>query len=180
MSRASVRTAIAAYFGGTLVPGTAGTYRGGTIPALGTLYLAKPKRFPATDFTAGQASGAQSGAMAVVLLPRQRETRRTFGRGVGIKRVAYDASLDVYHLSTARDAIAAQNDFDALLEAVETRLRADPTLGGAVFSAGEGDLSNLTGEPGFLEWEVGNSDNSGERTETWARLTFTVVEHQTG
>lgn len=180
MSRVSVRTAIASYFGGTLVAGSSGVYRGSSIPNLGTLYLAPPKRFPATDFMAGRAAGARSGALVVVRVPRQRENRRAGGRGAGIKRIAYEAQLDVYHLSYARDALDAQNDFDAFLDAMEARLRADPTLAAAVFSAGEGDLSSIAGNAGYIEWEIGEPANTGEKTETWARMTFSVVEHQTG
>jgi hypothetical protein len=154
MSRATVRRAIRTHFAQPKIDG------------LNTIYRTQPRIIPGDAFFTGS-GGDESGAVAYVHLERKTEHRIAPPRGAGKKRIIYDAALVVLFRSTravtvgdAQDpAEASIEDHDNVLDAIEARLRADATLEGVVFSAGEGaemhqdDITTLADLP-RLEGEV--------------------------
>jgi hypothetical protein len=179
VSRQTVRAAVAGYFGGRQI--SAHAYAGiEGVPLLGTVFTAPPKEWSEDDAFAGQPAGGRSGAVAIVRILTQQETRVTVGAPVGIKRIGYGVVLDCYHISHATDAGDAVDDLDAFCDATEAWLRADPTLAGAVFLAGEGDRLGVSGGRGYVSWEFSEPSGADERTETFASLGFPIIEHVTG
>jgi hypothetical protein len=135
VGRASVRAAIAAYF----TPAAVGA-------CLSTTYAARPKQIPQTAFKFSANGG--SGAVLVVHLTTDDEHRVALGGAhSGGKFDVHDIALELKFQSVKTDAIAAQADHDALVDAVKTLLRADRTLGTGgvpIWQAGEdGDLGNV-------------------------------------
>jgi len=156
MSRQTVRTAVAAWFA---PPNVAG---------LNTLYTAKPKLIPSTDFRRGQPAGTRTGSVGVVSIIGQAEQRVALGGAFsGWKTVQYVVEIELYCHSNAQRAEDAQDDFDATFDAMIARLRADRTLGSSVWEAGEEVLEGTFGEPAVV---------SGSATERWAALRFVVIE----
>lgn len=161
--RESVRRGVAAYFGGPLDPADpAGSiYRPGPLlpHGLATVraYAGRPRQ-PDSDFTAGLEPGAM-GARLTVGLTTTTERRVTTG---GWKAIVLQTTLGLEVLGTPPHPEVAQAQVDDLLEAIVALVRADPTLGGIVLQAGEGQRGIVTtvAEPLF----DGNS----------ARLTITA------
>lgn len=108
MSRATVRVGIATYF-----TGTAG---------LKNAFARPPKVIP----------GDQQPALTVHVgsMTEHRTANRTKVR-------SYEIRLLIDYIGRKPKAEDNVTDFDALLEAIETKLRTDPTLGGVVLLAGE-------------------------------------------
>lgn len=139
MSRATVRSGIATFFGGPYDSATR-TYRPGPLIGSGlTTVRAYPaKAVPDADYTAGLASGRAMGTVGVVHLGDSTERRVAIGGATGgWRHRVYQATLHLYHLANTPGMEDAQADLDALLEAVVTRIHGDRTLGGAVMQAGE-------------------------------------------
>lgn len=91
--------------------------------------------------------GEQMGAAAYMHLEQDREHRKAVGGATsGKKRVVHHVGLVVLFKSLQQEPGAGEVDpgevavdaHDILIEAIKTRLRSDRTLGGTVFSAGEG------------------------------------------
>ena len=156
VSRQTVRAAVYAWFA---PPNVAG---------LNTLYTAKPKIITAQDFRRGQPAGTKTGTVGVVNVTRSTEQRIALGGAFsGWKQVSYVVEIQVYCHSTQQKAEDAQDDFDAMFDALVARLRADRTLGSTVWEAGEDALEGQFGEPAVV---------SGSATERWAALRFVVIE----
>lgn len=139
MSRATVRTAIVDYFA-----------PGGTPwdTKVGKVFRAHPKQILAAENYAG--AGDASGSVAVVVLEREREVRRALGGATsGKKQVFYTCRLDLFFRSVKPDGDDAMDDYDAVVDAVKAKLRADRNLGSptVVFQAGEDELSAEHGDP---------------------------------
>lgn len=142
MSRANVRLAVKNWFAGTaaIAPGNT------PIAGLNKVYRAMPRVIDGADYFTG-AGGDQHGAQAYVHIEHDIEHRTAHPRVTGKKDVFYDVALVIIFASTSADVTAGESDpgeaamdaYDAVLELCRLRLRADPTLGGAVFSAGEGN-----------------------------------------
>lgn len=164
MSRATVRAAIVAWFAPPNVPG------------LNAVFTSKRKNISGQEFFGGQV-GVGSGAIAWVYFERKHEVRRAFG-GMpgpstgGKKRVTYTVGLVVNFRSNKERMEDAADDHDALMDAIEARLRLGRTLGDAVFSAGEGgetgreDIETLQDMPKLV----------GQETVIFSALRFEVVE----
>lgn len=141
MGRAAIRTAVA-----TALTGAAITY-------VGTVYPARPVIANEQDYVqtmSGQAialSPAGSSAIVVVNLPGpdKRMRRADTGRGAVNDTNIHPVALEIFFASTpssslTQDAgIAAQQDYDAVVDSLVTYIRNHPTLTApaTVWSAGE-------------------------------------------
>jgi hypothetical protein len=159
MSRASVRDAVVNWFAPPAVSG------------LNLVTRSKTKLVQGQQFFG--ATGVGSGAVAFVYFERKREHRRAFGGPrSGWKRVVYTVGLVVLFRSNRERMEDAADDHDALMDAIEARLRSDRTLGGTVFSAGEGaelgqdDIETVSDLPKLV----------GQETHVWGVLRFEVAE----
>lgn len=176
MSRASVRAGICTYLGGPQVTGQQ-YYQGSSLAAygLGTLFRSPPKTIPGSLFDP-PGNGLQSGAVMVVHVLHQSETRASVGGPHGgQKRRQYDVTVNVFHRSRAAHSEQAQDDLDALLDATTALIQADRTLGGCCWQAGEtgalggsGGLAIALGEPNTTDQGV---------TETFAAVSFQAIEY---
>lgn len=160
MSRATVRAAIVNWFS---PPNVAG---------LNTIYSAQPKIIQGQDAFSG--IGAGSGAVAFPYIEEKREWRYTLGPN-GQKLVAYNIGLVVLFRSVKPRAEDAVADHDALMDALETRLRQDSTFGGQVYLAGEGAA---LGEPD-LETVSDLPKQVNQGIHIWSVLKFSVAESLT-
>lgn len=128
MGRASVRTAIAAWFAPP------------NVTMLNTVYASRPKNLPATDFKLALNNG--SGAVMVIHLPDDSEVRTAVGGATsGEKFNTHHVALEVMFQSVKVDGVAAQEDHDTLMDAIIARIRQDRTLGTGgtpIWQAGEG------------------------------------------
>jgi hypothetical protein len=151
VSREDVRRGIAAYFGGS-VQDARGFYRPSPLANLGLsgvlpYYLDRVD--DNRDYFEGLDAGAAFGAVMCIHLGTKNETRLEIG---GVLYRPYNAEIYLYYYATTPPSSAAQSAFDDLLDAVEARLRADPTLGMGINSgaptivtqAGEGERGITT------------------------------------
>lgn len=158
MSRASVRSDVAAFFAPPAVPG------------LNTIYTSFPKRIPGQDFRAGQPSGTKSGAVGVVHITGEVEERIAIGGATsGKKWVHYTVELQVFCHSIETHAETAMAFFDTVIDGVKAHLRSDRWLNDypTVFEAGERELAGYYGEPQVL------ADGASE---IWGGVRFEVSE----
>lgn len=174
MSRETVRTGIASFFGGSTYDDVQRIYRPTPLAASGLAgvrpYFAK--RVNDADYTYGLSAGRAMGGVLVVHLAQTSERRVAVGGATsGEKRVAYAVTLHVYHLANTQHAEDAQADVDDLLEAIVDRIHGDRTLGGAVTEAGE-SANGITVrmDPPVID---------GERTESYAVIAFDAVAYIT-
>lgn len=72
--------------------------------------------------------------LVVISLPKAKERRLTQSAPVGKKLIDYTAQLEVFLFDVTEDGSGAL-DFDDLLDAIDDKLRLDPTLGGAVLAS---------------------------------------------
>ncbi|MFC5184372.1 hypothetical protein [Actinomadura harenae] len=167
MSRAQVRSGIAAYFGGNTYDSTDRVWTPTPLAAYGlaTVRNYVPKRHPDSDFTRGLTVGRGMGTVMIVDLPQQIERRIALGGPAnGIKQDVYTVDLLLYHLAKVPHSEDAQADLDALIDAIVNWIHADRTLGGAVVDAGETSA-------GIVK-SLGQPLISGERTEIYASIRF--------
>ena len=161
MSRATVRSAVAAWFS---PPNVAG---------LNYVYSAWPKKIDGEKFRSG--SGQPSGAVGVVHINAESEQRIGMGgpfagQFIGRKIVTYDVSLNVRVHSVELRLEDAMAFYDQVFDAAKARIRSDQSLGqgiAVIFQAGETTLTGEHGEPEVM------SDGA---TAIWGRLNFTVEE----
>ncbi len=154
-----VRKGIAQYFGGTVYDLEARAYRGAgplLSSGLSTVRAYVPKRVSDKDYVLGQAAGRAMGAFMEVGMPSDVERREALGGATsGIKLIRYRTVLNVFHLARKSHAEDAQEDIDVLREAIKSHIRADRTLGGIVFQAGESAFGIQTRvEPSIVHNEV--------------------------
>ena len=148
MSREDVRVGVAKYFGGT-VQDARGFYRPSPLASLGLsgvlpYYTYTDRIDDNRDYFEGLPTGASYGAVMCVHLATKAETRLTIG---GTLNRPYNVELYLYYYTPKPPAGVAQAAFDDLLDAIEARIHADPTLGMGVNSgaptivtqAGEGE-----------------------------------------
>lgn len=116
----------------------------GAIPGLQPLFLDYPWRTVGQAFAVDPARGW--GAIGWPHLDQQSEKRLTFPAHTGAKEITYKVGLLTifqYRIPATLPDGAREDDWskahDGLLDALCARLRADQTLGGAVFQAGEGE-----------------------------------------
>lgn len=150
MSRKSIRTGIAAYFGGSTLAG--GWYQPTPLASLG---LAGVKayyqlRFDDHEYFTGLTT--RTGAIMCVHLDEDSERRLEIG---GVLDAPFNVVLYLFFLTLTPSPEDAQADRDDLLDAVRGRIRADPTLGMGINSgaarivtqAGEGPAGIRTNTP---------------------------------
>lgn len=138
---------------------------------IAAVYSSFPKVLdPAAYF----AQNVPTGCAAVVHLTSEHEHRLSLGGPhSGVKRL--DTTVDVHLFSQSKQPKAedAMDDFDALVESLKERIRADRELGtgtgGAVWQAGE-DMSGRYSEPVTV----------GQVTQIWAVISFTATEMLVG
>lgn len=159
MSRAAVRAAVAAWFASP------------PIPKLNAVY-GDPAKFVDQQRLFNDSSG--SGAIGIVHIERQEERRIAIGGATsGVKQRTYDVGLQIIFESVKPHGEDASADLDALLDAVVTRLQSDRTLGGAVFQAGEGDV---TGTPDVEILSDLPRTVGGSTVQIWNVVRFKAVE----
>lgn len=158
MSRATIRSAVTAFFQPPAVTG------------LNKCYSSFPKRIPGPDFRYGQPSGTKSGAVGVTHIIDEREERIAIGGATsGKKWVHYTVELQVFCHSLETHAETAMDFFDSVIDGVKARLRSDRWLADypIIFEAGERELVGVYGEPRVL--------NDGA-SEIWGSVRFEVSE----
>jgi len=168
----AVLDGISGYFGGAYDPVTR-TYRSSPVPGVGVVRRAWAKRDDHADYFHGMPAGARSGCQIVVYIPRSSETRFALGGPTsGQKNVLYEVQLACYVRSRTPDAEDAQDDVYALRDALVEHVRADRTLGGAVFQAGE----HVDGGSGSIDFEYGQPETKAELTKSFLLMTFAALE----
>jgi hypothetical protein len=165
VSRAEVRAAVATFFAPPNVVG------------LNKVFQAEPRLVQGQDFFAGVAAGTGYGAVGIVHIESERESRRAFGGATsGKKRIDYEVALIVKYRSdlVATTDINTIGAYDALIENIKTRLRSDRTLGSptTIFQAGEGDT---LGGPD-IEILSDLPKKEGNIVHIWTAIRFKVVQ----
>lgn len=132
--RQNVRQAIAAYFGGALVPDDAGDYyQGGPLTqyGLGTAYPYLIKGAPPDEyFTLGQPDGVQFGAVMAVRLRDTSVSRIAIGGTTsGYRERRYRVECGFTALSYFPHLESAEQALDTLVDQWQQLLYADRTLG---------------------------------------------------
>lgn len=163
MSRASVRSAVTAFFAPPAVAG------------LNNVFRSEPRLVQGQQFFAGQPAGVGSGAIGIVFIEAEREQRRAIGGATsGKKRVDYEVGLIVKFRSNKTSGQTAMDDYDIIIDGIKTKLRSDRTLGSAlIFSAGEG------GEQGVPDIEVISDlpkKDEGNLITVWGVVKFKCCE----
>lgn len=172
MSSTSVLDGICRYFGGPYDP-TTRTYRSSPVAGVGVVRRAWAAADNHEDFFHGMDAGARTGCQIVVWIPRRSEQRFTVaGEHGGMKNVRYDIELACYIRSRTPLAEDAQDDVYALQDALVEWMRADRTLGGACFEAGE----TVDGGLGSIDFEYGQPETKAGLTKSFFLMSFTALE----
>lgn len=154
MSRATVRAAVAAWFAPP------------NVAKLNRVDVAKTRNFKSQTLYSGT---DRYGVTAYVRIETVREERITAPAVAGKKRLDYDVALVFLFRSKARAALDAMSDLDTFIEALKTRLRADPRLGQAdtvIWQAGQQLLEVITDDEQY----------DATQQVTWGALRFDVTE----
>lgn len=181
MSRYTTRHGLAAWLGGTPVPTAPADQHGNSIaygqpaivPGVGTVYVGFNTETDQADMLAGLPAGTANGALIQIDITDDTEVREAMGGATdGWKRITYRTLVRVFGRSIEEHVEIALTNFDDVLEAIKARIRADRTLGGAVFQAGEGvyGIQTQSAIPQINEGVI----------ELYAQLTLNVVEHIRG
>lgn len=134
MGRTAIRYAIAAQMEGL------------GVPYLGTVFPARPVIMQEEAYTetmsgmAVEQSEAGSGCVLVVNIPNDHRSRTTLtGRGHVDDFNIHKIVLELFFACTSGEGVAAQDDYDSIVDALIIAIRANPTPGGSsvVWSAGE-------------------------------------------
>lgn len=172
MSLASVRDGIGRYFGGAWDQQTR-CYRGSPIPMVGVVRRGWAKDDNHADYFYGQPDGARTGCQIIVHIALASEARFTVaGEHGGMKNRRYEVTLLCYIRSRCEHAEDAQDDVDELSESLVEWMRADRTLGGCVFEAGEA----VDGGLGSIDFAFGQPETKAQLTKSFMSMTFTALE----
>ena len=133
MGRVQVRAAVTAYF------------QNADLPYVGTVYSGRPTVISEQDYVANMmgtivVSDNGSSCVLVVNMPSDDRGRiADTGRGAVDDMAKYTVTLEMFFGSTLGDAIAAQNDYDTIIDAITTAIRSDATLNAplVIWQAGE-------------------------------------------
>ncbi|MGD0387185.1 MAG: hypothetical protein ABSB73_13765 [Solirubrobacteraceae bacterium] len=133
MGRVAVRDAVAAYL------------TNAALPYVGTVYPARPVILTEDAYEQtllGEAialtiAGGSSAVLVVNIPSDERMRRADTGRGAVNDTRIHQVALEVWFASAGGDGVQAQQDYDGIVDAVVTLIRADATLGGLVWSAAE-------------------------------------------
>lgn len=182
MPTAEVVAGIAAYLGGAYDPQFR-RYTGNTTAMVGSVRRGTAKEPDAADFMLGQPAGSRTGATVVVRCAHWQQERVTVGpssaehtppAGQHLERRVYTVQLHVFVRSTQPYAEDVQDDVYAIEAGLVDRLRADPELGGAVFSSGE-HAADLPGQG--IEVEFGRVESTAGQSKSYFEVTFTATEY---
>lgn len=172
MTIQSALTGICTYLGGPY-DASSHTYRSSPISGVGVVRRGWPKRDDHADYFHNMPAGARTGCQMVVHIPRDEESRRALGgEHSGIKGVVYDVDLHCFIRSRTPHAEDAQDDVYALRDAIKDQLRADRTLGGAVFQAGE----YVYHGHGSITCSFGQPETKAELTKSFLLVQFQAIE----
>lgn len=174
MSIQTVLDGICRYFGGPY-DDTTRTYRSSPLAknGVGVVRRAWAKDDNHADYFWGQDNGARTGCQIVVYIPRSSEARFAVGGATGgMKNVVYEVQLCCYVRSRTPYAEDAQDDVYALRDALVDHLRADRTLAGAVFEAGE----HVDGGSGSIDFDYGQPETKAQLTKSFLLMTFPALE----
>ena len=145
MGRAAVRTAVTAFLENAASPSAA------YIPYVGTVYSARPLIVDETAYEntmSGQAvtsSGTGGNAILVVNLDQDvRKRKADTGRGAVNDEWTHGVFIEIFYANlggndTQPQGLAAQGDYDLIVDAITNAIRSDATLGdpSVIWSAGE-------------------------------------------
>ncbi len=172
MSIQSVLDGISRYYGGPYDPQTR-TYRSSPVAGVGVVRRAWASDDRLADYFHGMDPGARTGCQIVVWIPRRSEQRFALGGAHGgMKNVRYDVELACYIRSRTPHAEDAQDDVYALQDALVEWMRADRTLGGACFEAGEA----VDGGQGAIDFDYGQPETKAGLTKSFLLMSFTALE----
>lgn len=132
MTRAAVRSAVQAFFENAGIP-----YVGTVFPSRAYVH-GEDYELNAAGFYVG--SGTGGGAVLVVNIPSEKRQRRAMtGRGGVNDSMIYNIGLEVFYGEHSGQPAEAQDDYDAIIDAITLQVRGNPTLGNqmAIWSAGE-------------------------------------------
>jgi len=135
MGRVAVRQVVAAYLENL------------NLLHVGTVFPARPLIVTEEDYDLTMAgfittSSNGSSAVLVVNIPDSKRTVEALTGRAGLEdKDIHSVVLELFLANTAGDAMGAQADHDAIVDAINAGVRGDPTLGApsVVFSAGEFD-----------------------------------------
>lgn len=166
MGRVAIRSAVQALI------------QGAGIDYVGTVYPARPTILQEADYEqtmSGQATAESANGSACVIvvnLPADERLRRAdTGRSFVNDTNIHDVTLELWFASTGGDAVAAQQDYDAIVDALFILVRENPTPGGStvVWSAGEYEpIVHKQGEPYTSEDGLTVLINSTFSFKAWA------------
>lgn len=164
MSRAEVRIAVQNYLKPPAVAG------------LNTVFRSEPKIVQGQEFFTGAAAGVGYGAVGIIHIEAEREERRSIGGAFsGKKRIDYDVALIVRFRSDLVSAEAAMDAYDALIENIKARLRANGrqlNSPSTIFQAGEGDT--LGGSDIDVISDLPQKE--GQVVHIWSAVRFKVIQ----
>jgi hypothetical protein len=145
MSRVAMRTAVAEFFAQA------------SLQFVGQVYSARPEVLSEQAYEAnrmGEAVASDNGSSAVLVvgIPSDDRMRRAdTGRGAVNDSHIYRIAMEVFFASTGGDAVAAQNDYDTVVDQMVNLIRSNATLNASatVWSAGEYEqgVQHQQGEP---------------------------------
>jgi hypothetical protein len=136
MGQAAVRTAVQA------------ALQNASLPMVGTVYAARAYTVE-QDYEINAASqyvSSANGSSAVIVVnlvgPDKRYRIADTGRGAYNDMNVHQVQLEVFFASSAGDPVAAQQDYDTVVDGIVGFVRATPTMGApsSVWSAGEYDF----------------------------------------
>jgi len=137
MGRVAVRAAVTSYLQAQVASGY--------IPYVGTVFAGRPMVINERDYVVnmlGQVVASANGSAAVLvvnLLSDERTRRADTGRGAQNDTEIHTVAIELFFGSTKGDAVAGQDDYDAIVDAIVQSIRNDATLGAplVIWSAGE-------------------------------------------
>jgi hypothetical protein len=117
----------------------------GEIPYVGLVHPARPEIVTEVDYERnrfGEAVQSANGSSAVLVvgIPSDMRRRRAdTGRGAVNDSWVHEIAVEVFFASSGGRGIAAQEDYDAVVDGLVKRVRSDGAMGstGVVWSAGE-------------------------------------------
>ena len=144
MSRVTARQGIAAYL------------TNASVPNVGTVYPARPTILQEdayvqkmTGEAISQTENGSSAVLVVNMVRSQRQRRALTGRDATNDTLIHSVDLEVFFASYAGKGVEGQYDYDGITDAITDLVRADPTFGGSLWSAGEytSGVDHRQGEP---------------------------------
>ena len=129
MGRVAVRAAVTSYL------------QGANLSYVGTVYSGRPTIIAEEDYTLN-AEPSESGSSCVIVVnftDDQRQRRADTGRGAVNDSVQHTVKLELFFGSRKGDAIAAQNDYDLIVDQLFDVIRANAVMNapGVIWSSGE-------------------------------------------